>query len=39
MHFGMFRIATGEPTAAPCSVPIKVFPVEVEDGQVFVLLD
>jgi nitrite reductase/ring-hydroxylating ferredoxin subunit len=39
MHFGMFRIATGEPTAPPCSVPIKVFPVEVEDDQVFVLSD
>lgn len=36
MHFGSFRIATGEPVQSPCSVPIRTWPVVVEGDQVFV---
>lgn len=38
MHFGSFRIATGEPVAAPCSVAIRTWPVTVEDDKVFLLV-
>ncbi len=38
MHFGSFRIATGEPVAAPCSVPIRTYPTEVEGERVFALV-
>lgn len=38
MHFGSFSIATGEPIAAPCSVPIRTWPVVVEGEQVFVVV-
>ena len=39
MHFGAFSIKTGQPTAAPCSMPIKTFPVVIEGDQVFAVTD
>ena len=35
-HDGSFDIRTGEPTALPCMVAIKTFPVTVTDDEVFV---
>lgn len=34
-HGGMFDIRTGEPTASPCVMPLRTYPVTVEDGQLF----
>ena len=33
-HGGRFDLRSGEPTAFPCVVPLKVYPVTIEDGQV-----
>ena len=33
-HQGCFDIRTGEVTAPPCSVPVKTYEAEVEDGRV-----
>ncbi len=38
-HLGKFDIKTGEVTAAPCSEPIQTYPVEIEDGTVFAILE
>ena len=35
-HQGCFDIRTGAVTAPPCVVPIKTYPVVVEDGRVTV---
>jgi nitrite reductase/ring-hydroxylating ferredoxin subunit len=35
-HNGQFNIRTGEVVAPPCMVPIKIYPVVVEDGKVFI---
>src|ERR1043166_8756229 len=35
-HNGQFNIKTGEIVAPPCMVPIKTYPVTVEDGKVFI---
>ena len=32
-HGGTFDIRTGEPTAPPCVMPLRTYPVTVEDGQ------
>jgi nitrite reductase/ring-hydroxylating ferredoxin subunit len=37
-HAGAFDIKTGEPAAAPCVIPLKTYPVVVEDGEVFIEL-
>ncbi|MDZ4753517.1 MAG: non-heme iron oxygenase ferredoxin subunit [Phycisphaerae bacterium] len=34
-HGGTFDIRTGEPTAPPCVMPLRTYPVTVEDGQLF----
>ena len=39
MHFGMFKIATGEASGPPCSIPIRTYSVSVEGDQVFALID
>ena len=39
LHQGRFDVRTGQATGAPVTVPIKVFPVKVVDGQVHVDLD
>ena len=38
-HFGRFEIATGKPAGAPCTIPIRNYPVVVEDGAVFAVID
>jgi p-cumate 2,3-dioxygenase ferredoxin component len=35
-HEGKFDIRTGEPTAMPCDKPIKVYPVTIKDGDVYI---
>lgn len=35
-HEGKFDIRTGEPVALPCTEPIKVYPVTVRDGEVYI---
>lgn len=32
-HMGSFCISTGEPRAAPCSVPIRAYAVTEQDGE------
>jgi len=39
LHQARFDIKTGQPQCAPASVPIRIFPVKVEDGRVYVDLD
>ena len=36
LHQGRFSILTGEPEGEPVSKPIRVFPIRVEGGDVFV---
>lgn len=36
LHQGMFNVRTGQPTGAPCTVPLKVYPVEIRDGVIHV---
>lgn len=33
-HGGAFSIKTGEATSFPCQVPIKSYPVTIEDGMI-----
>jgi len=35
-HNGRFNIKSGEPTAPPCVVRQKIYPVSVDDGTVFI---
>lgn len=37
-HGARFSVKTGEVTALPATEPIRTFPVELRDGQVFVSL-
>jgi nitrite reductase/ring-hydroxylating ferredoxin subunit len=39
LHQGRFDVKTGKAMGAPVTVPIKVFPVKVADGQIHVDLD
>jgi nitrite reductase/ring-hydroxylating ferredoxin subunit len=39
LHFGAFHIPTGKPVAAPCSIPLRTYKVQVIDGDVIVDLD
>ncbi|MNG39850.1 Ferredoxin CarAc [compost metagenome] len=34
-HGGTFDIRTGESLSFPCVLPVKVYPVSVEDGNVY----
>lgn len=38
-HQGAFEIATGKPAGAPCTIPLRVYAVKVEDGKVYAGLD
>jgi 3-phenylpropionate/trans-cinnamate dioxygenase ferredoxin subunit len=38
-HQGRFHIPTGEPKGAPVHIPLRTYPVKVEDGAVFVGID
>jgi nitrite reductase/ring-hydroxylating ferredoxin subunit len=35
-HNGQFNIRTGEVVSPPCMVPVKTYPVTIEDGKVFI---
>ena len=35
MHGGAFDLRTGQPTAAPCRMPLKMYKVVVVDGELF----
>jgi 3-phenylpropionate/trans-cinnamate dioxygenase ferredoxin subunit len=39
LHQGRFDVATGKPMGAPVTTPIRVYPVKVEDGRVYVDLE
>jgi naphthalene 1,2-dioxygenase ferredoxin component len=39
LHQGRFDVRTGQPTCDPVTEPIRVYPVKVEAGRVFVRLD
>lgn len=36
LHMGAFAIATGAPVAAPCTVPLRTYRVEIIDGGVWI---
>ncbi len=36
LHGSQFDLNTGEPTALPATVPVAVYPVKIEDGDVYV---
>lgn len=36
-HGGAFNIKTGEPTAFPCQVAIKSYPVAVENNEIYLV--
>lgn len=36
LHRGTFDVRTGMPGALPCTVPIKTYPVRIENGNVFI---
>lgn len=38
-HLGSFDFRTGEPMAAPCTEPLKVYTVRLADGDVFIEVD
>jgi len=38
-HQGRFDVRTGEVKAAPCTEPLKTWPVKVENGRVWLALD
>jgi p-cumate 2,3-dioxygenase ferredoxin component len=35
-HFGSFDVATGAPLSMPCEIPLKTYPVHIENGIVHV---
>lgn len=35
-HFGRFDIRTGAPSAMPCELPLRTWPVKVEQGRVWI---
>lgn len=37
-HMGTFDIRTGEPTGAPCSIPLKTYVVTVKNGEILIAL-
>ena len=37
-HGSLFSLTTGEPLTLPATLPIEVYPVEVEGNSVFVVL-
>jgi naphthalene 1,2-dioxygenase system ferredoxin subunit len=36
LHQGLFNIATGRAVGVPCHTDIKVYPVKIEDGAIYV---
>jgi 3-phenylpropionate/trans-cinnamate dioxygenase ferredoxin subunit len=39
LHQGRFDVATGKPMGAPVTTPIRVYPVKVEDGRIYIDLE
>jgi 3-phenylpropionate/trans-cinnamate dioxygenase ferredoxin component len=39
LHGSRFDLRTGNPTGPPAVTPVPVFPVEVRDGDVYVILE
>lgn len=39
LHQGLFDVRTGAPAGAPCTVPVRSFPVKVEDGFLHVQVE
>jgi len=38
LHGSRFDLRTGDPTGLPATVPVKVYPVEIRDGDVYLSL-
>jgi p-cumate 2,3-dioxygenase ferredoxin component len=38
-HLGAFCIKTGAPTAAPCSIPLRVYPLSVDGDEINVQIE
>jgi 3-phenylpropionate/trans-cinnamate dioxygenase ferredoxin subunit len=38
LHGSCFDVRTGVPTGPPATVPVPVYPVKIEDGDVYVAL-
>ncbi len=36
-HLGRFDVRTGAPMAAPCTVGLKTYPIQIRDGSVYLL--
>ncbi|HEX8603836.1 MAG TPA: anthranilate 1,2-dioxygenase ferredoxin subunit AndAb [Pseudoduganella sp.] len=34
LHQGLFDIRTGQPRKAPCTVPVRTYPIRIVDGRV-----
>jgi 3-phenylpropionate/trans-cinnamate dioxygenase ferredoxin subunit len=39
LHGSRFDLRSGQPTGLPATVPVRVYPVEVRDGEIYVSLD
>lgn len=39
LHFGAFDYRTGDPTVAPACVALKTYPVQVQEGAVYVVIE
>ncbi|BAI74450.1 rieske (2Fe-2S) domain protein (plasmid) [Azospirillum sp. B510] len=39
LHQGLFDVRTGAAAGAPCTVPVRSFPVKVEDGVLHVQIE
>ena len=39
LHGSRFDLRTGEPTGLPATEPVRVYPVRVRDGEVYVTLE
>jgi nitrite reductase/ring-hydroxylating ferredoxin subunit len=38
-HGGQFNVRTGEVISPPCMIPVKTYPVEIEHGAVFAVVE
>jgi naphthalene 1,2-dioxygenase system ferredoxin subunit len=39
LHQGKFDIRTGKPTCAPVTVPVRIYPVKIDNGRVYVAIE
>lgn len=39
LHGSLFSLIDGEPDGDPADIPLKVYPVEIEDGSIYLMLD